>query len=137
MTPFVDFLYFGVLLYPLLPALALGLAGRLGGRVVLAATAFMLVIQYWPAGNGRLRPLWLLLGYAALQLLVVLAFARVRSGGVRRWPFYVALALALAPLVTSRLAVVRAAGWDPGFVGLSYVTFRSLDVIINIQDGVL
>ena len=137
MTPFVDFLYFGVLLYPLIPAVALGLLGRLGGRFALVATAFMLCVQYWPGDAAWLQPLSLLAAFGALQLTVAWGLARARARGPLRWAFYLALALALAPLLVSRYASSHSAAWDPGFVGLSYVTFRSLDVLFNIQDGVV
>ncbi len=135
MTPYADFLYFGVLLYVAVPTLIHGLAGRLRGwsrGLIVVATIFMLVIQY-----SATQTLGLVIGYALMQWLMARGFLALRRRAKRRWSFYGVVLLGLAPLIVVRLTPLVASINFLGFIGLSYVTFRSLDAIICIQDGLI
>ena len=141
MIPYADFLYFGVLLYVVVPTLILGLAGRLSWRWILIATLAMLVVQY--GGTLQIEPqtavreIWIVAAYALFEWAVALAFLRVRARTKRRWPFYVALGLALCPLALAKFLPIFAPGFLFGFLGISYVTFRALDVIFCVQDRLI
>lgn len=170
MTPYASFLYFAFLLYPVVPAVLLGLIGRMSWRYVLLATLGMLVLQYGlrldPQATGGLGAVAL---YTAWELAVVRVFAWSRRRGRRPWVYYAAVGLALAPLAAvkfwpllaplpasaprgpklgadtfGRLAAPASGAALPpgisdavGFLGVSYLTFRVLDTIICIWDGVL
>jgi len=122
-TPYASFTYFGVALYPTLPAVADGFVGRRGSRqaVLIAAIGVMTVVQFW----GELG---IVAGFAAIQWAVAAALLRFRGGGV---PIALALAVSLAPLALAKV------GSPIEFLGISYVTFRSLDVVFGIHDGVI
>ena len=141
MNPYADFTYFGLLLYPLVPTLLLGLAGRLSRYWILLATLVVLVVQYsgvvqlW--SDAAIAEIWLVLGYALAQWLIAEGFIWLRARTNRRWWFYLAVALALLPLVLVKLLPVVAPASLIGFLGISYVTFRSLDVLFGIQDRVI
>lgn len=140
MIPYADFLYFGVLLYVVVPTLALGLVGRASRRWILLATLGMLAVQY--GGTLRIEPgteireIWIVAGYALFEWMVARAFLQLRARG-RRWPFRAALFLALLPIAIAKYAPLAAPSFQLGFLGISYVTFRSLDVIICIQDRLI
>jgi membrane protein involved in D-alanine export len=140
MTPYANFLYFGVLLYVAVPTLAHGLIARRARVWIVAATAAMLIVQYysleatWPT---PVRALWFVLGYAAVQLGIARAFLALRPSALRRPALYAALTLALLPLVAAKFVPLLAAGSTIGFLGISYVTFRCLDVLLGIHDGVI
>ena len=53
------------------------------------------------------------------------------------WPFPVAILLTLVPLVGARFLPMAIPGAHLGFLGISYVTFRSLDVIFGIRDRLI
>ena len=141
MIPYADFLYFGVLLYVVVPTLILGLAGRASSRWILIATLAMLVVQY--SGSLRIEPgtevreIWIVAGYALFEWAVAAGFLQVRSRVSRRWPFYLALLLALLPLAVAKYVPLVAPHFQFGFLGISYVTFRSLDIIFCTQDRVI
>lgn len=173
LTPYISFLYFALLIYPLVPAAVLGLAGRLGLWYVLLASAGMIWLQYdnpfsRPSAPrpvaGALAGLWhsapqlvYLLAFTAFELAVMLAYAAVRRRGNSRWLYYLAVGLALAPLalvkfyplLTGQQQVFGLASSPTqallvpglvdtvGFLGISYVTFRAVDVIINLRDGLI
>lgn len=170
MTPYDSFTYFAFLLYPLALALLLGLLRLLGWRAILLISLGALLFQYLnPLGNaaaqaaGR-QQLTFLVTYTVGSVLLVLAFAAIRRRGKRQAPFYVAVALALLPLLAVKLYPLLAAhhwlvsssstaaaaagtvnGLLPsaglfdafGFLGISYMTFRVIDAIISIHDGIM
>ncbi len=145
MTPYADFTYFGVALYPVVPAAVQGLLGRLSRRFIIGAATFgMLLVQYWSpirVGSGRagllVQEVWLVAAYALLQWAVARSLLQSRRTVSHRWPFWLAMAVALAPLAGAKFLPVLAPGTQLGFLGISYVTFRSLDVLFGIQDRVI
>ncbi len=140
MIPYTDFLYFGISLYALVPALLLGLLRRFWRSWIVIATLFMLAVQYFGASDGIAGPwngLVLVIGYAILEWLVAIAWLRIRSRTPNRWVFYAAVLLGLLPLLGAKYAGLAGIEYPFAFIGLSYVTFSSLDVLIGIQDGVI
>ena len=125
MTPFASFTYFGVALYPTLPAIAEGFVGRRSSRqaVLVAAILGMTLFQY--AGE-----IWIVAGFAAIEWAVAVGLLQSREQG-RRWPLWISVGASLAPLVAAKL------GSPLEFLGISYVTFRTLDVVFGIHDGVI
>ncbi len=139
MIPYADFTFFGLLLYAVVPTLILGAFGRAAWRWALFVTAVMLVVQYY--GLIHLRPgfpvreIWIVLAFAAWQWAVVRVFAGV--GAPPGWVFYGAIGVSLLPLATAKLFPVVWPGSEFGFLGISYVTFRALDVIFCLRDNVI
>jgi membrane protein involved in D-alanine export len=137
--PYADFTYFGVLLYAVVPTLILGLFGRAGWRWALLVTGGMLLVQYQGLLNIRphfpVREIWIVIAFAVWQWVTVRAFA---AGGPRGgWPFYTAIGASLAPLVIAKFFPVVSQGNQFGFLGISYVTFRALDVVFCLRDDVI
>ena len=140
MIPYTDFLYFGISLYALVPAAIFGLLRRFWRTWAALATVFMLVVQYSGIAKDnawRLNGLVLVLSYAVAQWLVAALFLGVRRRGTSRPWFYVSIFLGLLPLLAAKYASIAGLDYPLVFVGLSYVTFRSLDVLIGIHDGVI
>ncbi len=142
MIPYADFGYWGVLLYPALPTFVVGWGRRLRQAWILIATAGMLVIQYSAerviGDNLALREIWIVAGFAAFECVLACGFVWLRRrtpGG--RWLFGVVIVLGLAPLVAARVLPRVAPAYQIGFLGISYLTFRSLDVLIGIQDRLI
>jgi membrane protein involved in D-alanine export len=159
MTPYADFLYFGILLYIALPTLLIRRWLGFSRAWVSLATAAMLLVQYGTiahllpvnrpeslgvtggfsayGGHAEIRAIWLLMACGILQWIVARAFLWIKTLTPRYWPFPVALLLTLFPLVGARLLPLAIPGALLGFVGISYVTFRSLDVIFGIRDRLI
>ena len=141
MIPYGDLLYFGVLFVPLVIMLAIGLSGRMSSRWILLATLAMLAVQYWGVGDAEaraaVRPIWIVAGFAALQLVVARLFLRVRALQKSGPAFYAAVVVSLLPLAIAKWVPLIDPGTVFGFLGISYVTFRALDVVFGIHDGVI
>jgi membrane protein involved in D-alanine export len=139
--PFADFSYLALALYVSLPALVLGLVKRFRQASIVLASLIMLAIQYWTprsASNGVVAPtVWLVSGFALYQWFLAASFIYLRRRGENRWAFRSFLLLGLLPLVGAKFLPFFIPGFSLVFLGLSYITFRSLDVIINIQDGLI
>jgi membrane protein involved in D-alanine export len=138
MVPYADFTYFLCLaLYIILPTLVLRLAVRFSRYWIVLATFLMLGLQYGhflePSSRHALAELWILPGYLIYQWLIAVSFLSTPLRKRSRWPCVLAISLTALPL-----AVVK---FQPdmglGYVGISYVTFRNLDVIFGIHDGLI
>ncbi len=140
MTPFADFLYFGVSLYVLIPALVLGWFNRGWRTWLVIASVAMLVIQYSAMRDvfgNRIAEIFLVAAYALFQWGVTRAFLVVRARGTNRAALYVTLLLNLLPLLMAKFVSLQWTEYPLVFVGLSYVTFRALDVSLGIHDGLI
>jgi hypothetical protein len=150
MVPFDGFAYFAVLLFVLPVAVALRLLAPTARAAILAATIVMVAIQYGgtgPMAGGALVGMSATVAaYALYQSLLVSVLAWLarrrrpiarghRAGRPPRAASYAAITLAILPLVVVKFRPALDAAI--GFLGLSYVTFRSLDVLFSIHDGTL
>jgi membrane protein involved in D-alanine export len=149
MIPYADFLYFGILLYILVPTLLLRLTVGVSRLWIVLATLLMLVVQYggglfggssatgmgWLGGGGH--ELWILLGYAVLQYATARAYLALRPMLGGRRLFWMAILLSLSPLFVAKFLPLLSPGHLLGFLGISYVTFRSLDIIFSIEDRII
>ena len=141
MIPYTDFIYFGVSLYALLPNFLFGWWKRFSKAWIVIATGLMLVIQYsvvqaiFP--NTPVLELWLVLGYGVLQYTIAGIFLLVRKHGKNQVVFDLAILLSLAPLLAGKFIPLVQPSYQLVFIGLSYVTFRCLDVVIGIHEGLI
>jgi len=159
MTPYASLLYFGLSLYAAVPVVLSGLIQRLKlARVwIVAVTALMVWLQYRDARHVWLgamlsESVWVL-GFAFAHYLLARVWLVIRRHTDHRGPFWLVISLALAPLAATRFAplfalllalcapcasFVSSASLDAiGFLGISYLTFRSLDVLISVGDGLI
>jgi membrane protein involved in D-alanine export len=149
-TPYDSFTYFGFLLYPVLPAVLLGLLGRLRPWYVLLATVAMLLLQYAdPFGLGPRSTLGFFAAYMVYETAVTLGYGWVRRRTAAPAPYYAAVALALAPLAAVKVVSSLGGGLlrpfggvlvpglsdTFGFLGVSYMTFRVVDTLVVVHDG--
>ncbi len=160
MTPYAGFFYFGLVgLYVALP-IAFGRLARpqvgplLKQTLILCASALMLGVQYTDFFNEKLpgaRQLWVIATFALVQYVLAAALANYRARMKLKWPGYVAVTLALLPLLLAKLVSANlpplpgpaGPAGTPGvgawveFAGLSYATLRAVDVLIGIHDGLI
>lgn len=142
MTPYASLLYFSLTIYAAIPAVLSELIQRLKlSGVIIAVTGLMLFLQFHnPTASflGAWVPeLILVLGFTVSQYLIALMLLAARRYIERRRVFGVALLLALAPLLATRFVPLFMPSQVIGFLGISYLTFRSLDVPIGVHDGLI
>ncbi|MFN8411484.1 MAG: D-alanyl-lipoteichoic acid biosynthesis protein DltB [Anaerolineales bacterium] len=140
MTPYTTFLYFGISLYVLIPALIAGFFKRFWKVWLVLATVVMLVIQYSDINHEQqsvIPSILLVFGYAVLQWLIAVLFLQVRKRGVNRIALYLAIGLSILPLVIEKVLAVFETKSIFVFLGISYITFRSVDVLLGVQDNLI
>ena len=84
---------------------------------------------------SRLREIWVVLAFALWQWLIVRAFAG--AGARAGWLFYAAIGLSVLPLALAKVIPLVSPETQFGFLGISYVTFRALDIVFCLRDGVI
>jgi len=133
--PYADFTYFVLLLYAAVPTLILGLLGRAGWRWALLATVAMLLVQYHEELHVRAHfPVREILDRPWLRCMAVADGACIcRCRCARRLAVYGALAASLLPLAAAKLVPLVSPKSQFGFLGISYVTFRALDVVFCVS----
>lgn len=142
MTPFENFTFFFYLLIPLVPAVFLGILGT-SGRVraiwVLLSTLGMLLLIGRP-----LSVLSQIVGYLVFQWIIVRCHLSYRLRTLeknRASVFYLVTFLSVFPLAVVKLnpSFIELGFWQTviGFIGISYLTFRTVGIIIEIRDGLI
>jgi membrane protein involved in D-alanine export len=141
MIPYANFSFFGLMLYVVVPTVLLGIIGRAGRRWAFAITILYLIAQF----SNRLHVtaylsvpnLVIVGGYAVFEWLIATLFlaARLRSKSLLR--FCIAFLLALSPLLAAKFLPLTFPDIEFGFLGISYVTFRILDILFCVQDGLI
>ena len=135
LQPYADPKYFVFLLLALAP-LAIGL--YFGKRFVWYEVVVSLAFIILMFDGKKYHEGFAIIGYMFWQWLLVWGYTLYRQKANRGSVFYVATALAILPLFLVKLA--PAAHWTHvstllGFMGISYLTFRSVGMILETRDG--
>lgn len=130
-----DLSFFGMLLFLVAPVFITGVIGK--GRYVagLVSTLIGLVWTFF----ADVRSLYLIVGYTVWQLVLLIVYTHLlkRCGSHRTALSRIFVVLAILPLVLTKLHPVIPSIWSPGFLGISYLTFRSVQVILEMGDDIL
>lgn len=137
MIPYADFNYFLIILCIVCPMMIAGARGRAGWRWTALATVVMLAVQY-------MTPMQLAPGIVVSELVAVISFglymfalATLALKKIIPRKSALLIPLGLLPFVVAKYLPVALPHSAFGFAGISYVTFRTLDVLWMIADGVL
>jgi len=126
---------FFLLLVPIVAiAAVLGLREKPMARFGCAASIVMLLLLF----SRSLASLAFFVGYLAYSFVlaryVAVLFEKERPGAVAR--YRVALALQIAPLAVYKVGVAVEPDFL-GFIGISYITFKTIQVLIETRDGLI
>jgi membrane protein involved in D-alanine export len=134
--PYAHFSWFAFLLYPVVSTVVVGLIGRLTWRWILFWTAVVLAVQFGErtvfVGGIAVQEFCIVASYGGYQWLVTSVFLRMERRA--NWIFALAIAMTLLPLIVAKSGAAFATQSPLGFLGISYVTFRVLDLIVCIND---
>lgn len=137
MTAYDSLPFFAAVALLAVPAVVLGLTGRSGRPLKwwgLVATVVIvsLLFAHLPKQVGPF------VGFLVIQVLVAkghLWFVRTK-GRDHPWERRLAVALALAPLAVAKLAGLVTFP-SLGFLGISYLTFKAVQVVLETSDGLI
>ena len=130
MNPFGGLDYFLLLLLVLLPVVICGLKGkqlRVCGMLVCAV--MLLAIFRTP------HALLLLAAFWVWQTALTFWYLYLRKRAKKAWVFHLAVALSLLPLLLVKLSLWVEPLRALSMLGLSYLSFRAVQPLIDIYDG--
>lgn len=125
--------FFIILLIGCVPAIILGMNGkRIGNYTMIFSMGIILIIY-------KQEPLELFYFFLYIFLewhLVALYQLSLRKFGKNKAIFYHAVIFALLPLICAKVSGFIGHGWF-SFLGISYITFKVLQIIIESYDGII
>ncbi|MGO2199253.1 MAG: D-alanyl-lipoteichoic acid biosynthesis protein DltB [Pseudolactococcus laudensis] len=127
--------YFGILILALLPIIiAMFFRRRLPIYESLISVAFITLMF----GGPKYQQFFALLFYLVWQAIVVFAYQTYRQKADNKWVFYFSVLISLLPLIIVKvMPAVLGVNSLLGFLGISYLTFRSVTMIMEMRDGEL
>ncbi|WP_125711398.1 D-alanyl-lipoteichoic acid biosynthesis protein DltB [Lacticaseibacillus porcinae] len=135
LQPYADPQYFIYLLVALIP-LMVGLwhGHRLKVYEVLVSLSFIVLMftgEKWHQGVA-------LIGYLIWQVVVIFAYAHYRKAHNQTSWFVIAVLASIFPLVIVKLTPVFSVTPSLlGFLGISYLTFKAVQIIMELRDGTI
>lgn len=128
MIPYSGLLFFYILGLLLIPAAALGLIGK-----PLKNYGFLFTLAMLAAIFGENRQLLLLAAFCLWQTALCVGFWRGRHRS--RLLFWLVVGLSVLPLALTKIGEVFQPLSTLQLMGISYMTFRAVQVLVEIYDG--
>lgn len=133
MTPYSNFFYFVILGVSLLPVIISGLLGkRLKVYNVLLTIGLLLL-----AFADDLNQLYSLFGYIIWEVILVRLYLFYRKKNNHNSFFHLSIVLSILPLLLVKSLPFFHISSIFGFLGISYITFKNVQMVIDIRDGSL
>ncbi|NEZ47912.1 D-alanyl-lipoteichoic acid biosynthesis protein DltB [Clostridium niameyense] len=132
MIPYSNLLFFYLAFLLLIPAFLLGIFEKPIKKYGLIATIIMLFLF---VGSSKLEMICLICFYLG-QVILLKFYLYIRRFSKNIWHLRIILFLSLLPLILvkcNRFITVKTLG----FIGISYVTFRTIEILIEIYDGLI
>ncbi|MGR3741567.1 D-alanyl-lipoteichoic acid biosynthesis protein DltB [Companilactobacillus sp. DQM5] len=136
LQPYGDPQYFIYLLAALLPIVISMLFGK---RLKIYEMVVSLVFIILMFSGNHWKQLIALLAYILWQIVTVFGYAAYRKHLDSKWIFFIAVFIDILPLAIVKLTPAIDPGRNSllGFLGISYMMFKSVGMIIELRDGVI
>lgn len=152
MIPYGDFNFFYISILVLLPVIILGLTGK-KSTILNTIVTFIMVALIFKDPNKNIHGISLLsyemisfILYIAFQVILIKGYLKVVQKNNSLTNFIIVLILAIIPIVVVKFVQSPLSGLDAvyihnqslktliGFLGISYVMFKSIQILIEIRD---
>ena len=133
MTLYSGYIFFACLAAACVPAIALGIAERSVRNYALAASLFFIVaaLAQHPAQLAYFAV------YFIWQFITIMSYMRIyRKRGRDSCIYHAMLIISLLPLAMQKVSALADLSIF-GFLGISYLSFKTLQMIIEIYDGLI
>lgn len=130
LTQYGDYFYLYLLLLTFIPAIILLLNGRRPKYYGIIVSAVMILLIMTKSIG-----LYLFLMFLIGETFVIYMYLFIRKKTDNKYIYWLALFLSMLPVVISKLAGVTRYSSVIGFIGLSYLNFKAIQMIIEIYDG--
>lgn len=126
-----DYFYLYILLLTSIPAVILGLLGKNIKYYGMIATAFMIFLII-----GINVQFVFLLIFILMQIVVVKGYEYVRKKTNNKYVYWIFLLASMSPIIINKISPHTSLG-PIGFIGISYLNFRTIQMVIEIYDGTI
>ena len=133
--PYGNLQYFVYVITATLPIfIGLFFKKRFGWYEILVSLFFIVTMLT----GGKTNQLAALGIYLIWQMVLVLFYKHYRKSKDGKWVFYLVSFLSLLPIIFVKVQpAINGTQSLLGFLGISYLTFRSVGIIIELRDGVI
>lgn len=133
--PYGNLQYFVYVITATLPIfIGLFFKKRFGWYEILVSLFFIVTMLT----GGKTNQLVALGIYLIWQMVLVLFYKQYRKSKDGKWVFYLVSFLSLLPIIFVKVQpAINGTQSLLGFLGISYLTFRSVGIIIELRDGVI
>ena len=128
-TQYGDYLYLYILLISIIPAVILGLRGKkikYYGFVLTIPMILMIVFK------SKIESI-LFISFIIYEMILTYAYLNIRKKNGNKFYYYLFLFLSILPIIASKTSG-KLFNHVFGFVGISYLCFRAIQMIIEIYD---
>ena len=133
MSFFGDLKFFIYLIFALIPAIVLGIKEKKIKYYSIVLTIFFVALIL----NNDYKQIFFLLTYAFIQLHIVKIYLLLRKKYGKKKSIYMhAIIFSILPLFICKLTTIFHMNIF-GFIGISYLTFRVIQIIIESYDGLI
>jgi membrane protein involved in D-alanine export len=133
MIPYSSFLFFYFTIILLAPSIILRLLNRRPFLYDLLATLIAMVLIY----SYSKSVLFSLILFMVWQVGLIYLYKNLRTMKNYSWVFYLFIVLSILPLLLVKLNPYLKLNSTIGFLGISYLTFKGLQILIEIRDGII
>ncbi|MED1470911.1 D-alanyl-lipoteichoic acid biosynthesis protein DltB [Bacillus salipaludis] len=133
MTPYGSFTFFFILVILLAPTVILGLQGKRFHSYNMIISVLVLAIIF----SSKLTGFIALIIFTVWQVLLIQGYISYRKKENSGWVFSIAVIASIFPLVISKLLpYFSQVNWI-SFLGISYLTFKGTQMIMETRDGLI
>lgn len=125
------YLYMYILLLTMIPAVILGLMGKRLKYYGMLATALMIYLIIGLDVQFRYLAIFMVWEMAAIFI-----YKRIRAKKKSKWVFRGFLFATMLPLIINKISPLTSFG-VVGFIGISYLSFRTMQIVIELYDGAI
>ncbi|HBJ1647262.1 D-alanyl-lipoteichoic acid biosynthesis protein DltB [Clostridium botulinum] len=152
LTQYGDYFYLYILMISLIPAiilgilqknikyygafLSLGMIGAIIGFRINKIIPLILSGDFYKALKSPQSQILLFLIFVIGEILLIKIYYQVRKKTQNKYVYYIALFCSMIPLIISKISPMVKLG-TIGFIGLSYLNFKAIQMIIEIYDGTI
>src|SRR5699024_8558070 len=153
MIPYGTFMFFLITFVILIPVITLGLIGQRSRIYNALSTTFMIVLIFSSDTHHLFGQPYLSIQvinfvlYLVWQVAIIMCYWKTRAKNNSFVKFFIVIVLAIMPLIVVKLMQSSWFGIDQfnfheskviefiGFLGVSYTTFKSVQLLMEIRDG--
>lgn len=130
LTQYGDYFYLYILMISLIPSIILGLLQKKIKYYGVFLSVLILITTF----GLRTRQMLLLLMFLAGELILIKGYSLIRKKTDNKYLYYVVLFFSVTPIIILKLSPLTRFS-TIGFIGLSYLNFKAIQMIIEIYDN--